>query len=112
MHFCTFNRQEIIAFVFNMLDSDHDKHISKTEIFRFLMQYRHGFRVYPNNVTRAIELAQVKRGDRIDFIEFAEIVNSFCSFLVFPAFRLQSIMRERFGGFALWNYVIKKLKLR
>ncbi len=56
------------------------------------MQYRQGFRVYPNNVTRAVEISAAKRGDKIDFMEFAELVNANCQFIVFPAFRLQSIM--------------------
>lgn len=107
--FNTFTRQEILAFVFNMLDMDKDSHVSKTEIFRFLMQYRQGFRVYPNNITKSMEIARARRGDKIDFNEFAEIVNNDCSYLVFPAFRLQSILKERFGGFSLWKNVNKKL---
>ena len=88
IYFCTFTRQEVIAFVFNMLDADYNQSISKTDIFRFLMQNREGYRVYPQNVTRAVELYSTKRGDRIDFMEFADMVNSTCHFIVFPAFRL------------------------
>ena len=47
IYFCTFTRQEVIAFVFNMLDADYNQSISKTDIFRFLMQNREGYRVYP-----------------------------------------------------------------
>ena len=47
IHFCTFTRQEILAFVFNLLDSDGNSSISKTDIFRFLMQNREHLRVYP-----------------------------------------------------------------
>ena len=32
-----FTRQEVIAFVFNMLDDDRDGFVGKTDIFRFLL---------------------------------------------------------------------------
>ena len=92
-----------------MLDEDYNASISKVDIFRFLMQNRRGYRVYPQNVTRAVELYAVKRGDKIEFIEFSEMVSKNCQFIVFPAFRLQSIMIERFGGYTMWNYINKRL---
>jgi len=76
------------------------------------MQHRQGFRVYPNNVTRAVEISKIKRGDKIDFMEFAEMVTSTCQFIVFPAFRLQSIMKERFGGLRMWSYINKRMTMR
>ena len=73
------------------------------------MQNRQGYRVYPQNVTRAVELYATKRGDKIEFMEFADMVNNTCQFLVFPAFRLQSLIKERFGGFNTWAYINGKL---
>jgi len=52
------------------------------------MQNREGYRIYPNNVTRSVEIYNVRRGDKIDFMEFADMVTQSCQFLVFPAFRL------------------------
>lgn len=112
IYFCTFTRQEVIAFVFNLLDADYNHSISKTDIFKFLMQNREGYRVYPQNVTRSVELYPTKRGDKIDFMEFAEMVNTTCQFIVFPAFRLQSLVKERFGGFSTWSYINKKLSAK
>ena len=45
-------------------------------------------------------------------MEFTDMVTTNCQFLVFPAFRLQAIMKERFGGWSMWNYVNRKLFLR
>ena len=63
-------------------------------------------------MTRSVELYHVRRGDQIEFMEFADMVTTSCQFLVFPAFRLQSIMKERFGGFLMWSYINRKLRSR
>ena len=82
--FCTFTQQELIAFVFNMLDEDGDGFVAKTDIFRFLLQYRRGYKVFPSNVTRSIEICPIIRGDRINFIDFVDLVKH-TKFLLFPA---------------------------
>jgi len=66
--FCLFSRDEIYGFVFNLLDEDKDDHISKSDIFKFLMQFREGFRVFPPNVTRAVEIVKIVRGDMINIV--------------------------------------------
>ena len=106
-----FTRQELIAFVFNMLDEDRDGFVAKIDIFRFLLQYRYGYRVFPANVTRSVEICQTKRGDKIDFMEFAELTRH-TQFLLFPAFRIQSDMQELFGGFKLWRRMKGQLEKR
>ena len=45
-------------------------------------------------------------------MEFADLIIDGCQFLVFPAFRLQSIIKERFGGTKMWNYIDERLKIR
>ncbi len=61
--FCLFSRDEIFGFVFSLLDEDKDEYISKNDIFKFLMQFRDGYRVFPPNITRDIEIAKMMRGD-------------------------------------------------
>lgn len=106
-----FTRQELIAFVFNMLDEDRDGFVAKIDIFRFLLQYRYGYRVFPVNVTRSVEICAVKRGDKIDFMEFAELTRH-TQFILFPAFRIQADMQELFGGLKLWRRVKNQLEKR
>jgi Ca2+-binding EF-hand superfamily protein len=64
-------RPEMLAFVFRTIDTDNDLFISKSDLFRYLMQYRSNgqnakSRVFPPNLTRAVELFNVDRGDRMD----------------------------------------------
>ena len=100
--FCLFTREEMFSFLFCMFDEDGDNLISKLDIFRFLLQFRMGYKVFNPNYTRAVEITKIKRGDKMNIVEFVEILNE-VPFLCFPAFRLQSIMRERFGGLNLWK---------
>lgn len=49
--------------MFSLLDEDKDDYISKNDIFKFLMQFRDGYRVFPPNITRDVEIAKMMRGD-------------------------------------------------
>lgn len=95
--FLLLDKRQMTAFVFKMLDEDRDDNLSKTDLFRFFMQYRDGQRLFPLNMIRALEICQVNRGDRIDIIEFAEVAQK-VPYITFPCVRLQGIMREKFGG--------------
>jgi Ca2+-binding EF-hand superfamily protein len=82
----------MLAFVFRTIDTDNDGHISKSDLFRFLMQYRadkklSALRVFPTNLTRAVELFNESRGDRMNTEKFCEL-NNFMPYVSFPAFRL------------------------
>ena len=66
--YCLFSRDEIFGFVFSLLDEDKNDDISKQDIFKFLMQFREGFRVFPPNLTRAVEIVKIMRGDQINIV--------------------------------------------
>lgn len=72
--FCLFTREEVVSFVFCMLDQDGDHIISKLDIFRFLLQFRNGYKVFLANYTRAIEITRTRRGDKINIMQFDEII--------------------------------------
>ena len=74
-----------------MLDEDKDGYVAKTDIFRFLLQFRYGYKVFPSNITRSVEICPVVRGDKINFIEFVDVVKH-TKFLLFPAQRIQDDM--------------------
>ncbi len=61
--YCLFTRSEILGFTFNMVDEDRDGFVSKQDIFKVLMVQWDGQRVNPPNVTRAIEIQFMLRGD-------------------------------------------------
>lgn len=71
--YCLFSRDEIYGFVFYMIDEDKNDYISKQDIFKLLMQWRDGFRVFSPNITRSVEMVKIARGDHINIVEFAEI---------------------------------------
>ena len=113
--FCMFDRTEMIAFVFSMLDKDNDKRVSQVDILKFLSLYREGLRdnrqtikLFPVNVTVRAQLYDFERGDNIDIQEFVYVANE-QPYIVFPAFRLQDQLREMFGGVRLWMRAKKKL---
>jgi Ca2+-binding EF-hand superfamily protein len=100
--FCLFSRDEIFGFVFHMLDENKDDDISKTDLFKFLFQFNEGYRVFPPNITRSVEIVKLTRGDQISIQQFAEMAQQ-VPYLIFPAIRLQKMMRIYFGGERLWN---------
>lgn len=94
-----------------MYDEDKDETVSKADIFKQLMAQRVGQRVQPSNITRAIELVYMERGDMMDVTKFSELVGK-VPYIIFPAVRLQQTMREKFGGYSLWGQVQRGLNLR
>ena len=70
-YFLTFSRQELLSFVFNMLDEDMDGFISKIDIYKMLTMFNSGHRIFPINLMRSVEITEVKRQEKIDFLEFA-----------------------------------------
>lgn len=38
--YCLFSRSEVLGFVYSMLDEDKDDYISKTDLFKYLLQIR------------------------------------------------------------------------
>ncbi len=61
--FALFTRSEILGFVFSMIDEDKDELVSKADIFKQLLLQRGGYRLYPPNLTRSLEIAYLNRSD-------------------------------------------------
>mmetsp|Transcript_20787 Transcript_20787/g.32028 ORF Transcript_20787/g.32028 Transcript_20787/m.32028 type:complete len:87 (-) Transcript_20787:2618-2878(-) len=85
----------MLGFIFSMLDKDRDKVISKKDLLEFASKQRGGkkrkrdyIKLYPPNVTVAIQLHKFARGDKITQSEFFEC-GTRTPYFVFPAFRLQ-----------------------
>lgn len=76
-----------------MFDEDGDGIISKLDIFRFLLQSRQGYKVFMPNYTRAIEISRIKRGDKINLVNFEKLIRS-NAFLIYPGIRIQEMLRE------------------
>ena len=92
--FALFTRQEMIAFIFGMLDHTKNQRITKVDMLRFSSIIRGGKKIntnlinlYPENVETNIALYKFERGDEIDLVEFTKCAISI-PYFVFPAFRL------------------------
>ncbi|KAL4434591.1 hypothetical protein ABPG74_007375 [Tetrahymena malaccensis] len=106
--FCLFTHEQIIKFVFCMIDDDHDEVISKKDIIKFLVKERYGEEVFPFNQVKAIELLDVDRADRIKFEQFKRIEQQI-PFLCYPAFRLQQIFKEQIKGNTFWKKIFQAI---
>jgi len=104
--YCLFTRSEIMGFMYNLLDEDKDNFISKTDLFAYLLQMRSGQRVFPSNVTRCIEIVHMLRGDYMDIKIFAQLTQK-VPFIMYPAVRLQTTLRIKFGGERMWRKLSK-----
>lgn len=104
--YCLFTRSEIMGFMYNLLDEDKDNFISKTDLFKYLLQMRSGQRVFPSNVTRCIEIVHMLRGDYMDIKIFAQLTQK-VPFIMYPAVRLQTTLRIKFGGERMWRKLSK-----
>ena len=107
--FCLFTKDEMVIFVFNMLDRDRDAVISKKDCFRHVMLERDKKPIFPNNLLRAIELFECDRGDRISRKDFLRLVKD-VPYLIFPAFRLQEEMRSILIGPRFWHKTYVKVE--
>ena len=107
--FAFFTREELIAFFFNLLDTDKDLILSKSELMSFVSKFRRGKKnvgdlitLYPPNVIIAIAEMRFERGDKITMIEFTKVCLA-APYFFMPMFRFQDMMRHYFGGKELWQ---------
>lgn len=106
--FCLYTSEKIIEFVFNMIDSDQDSHISKKDMIKFLTIERFNKKIFPYNHVKAIELLDLPRSDKISLEQFKRVHQN-ALFLCFPAFKLQERLRTRVLGEIFWENLYKKI---
>lgn len=108
--FCLYTKEKIIRFVFDMLDSDHDNLISKSDLYDFLSLVKFGRKLYPYNYIRVVENLETSRGDQINFDQFKKMHTVSIPFVCFPAFRLQEQFREKIIGKKFWKETFTKIQ--
>ena len=110
LSFCLFSVFQIVEFVFNFLDRDHDGYISRGDIIRILSLKREDEDVFYINHTKAIELyPKIKRPDRINKDDFAELCTQL-TFIFYPAVQLQRLFRQRYIGEDFWKGLNEDMK--
>jgi len=106
--FCLYTRQQLISFVFCMLDTDHNGFISKKDMLNFVSEKRFDAPVFPRNFMLSIDAIELERPDKISFEQFLNIEQDIL-FLIYPLARLQKGLQKVFGGRRLWESVYTRI---
>lgn len=106
--FCLYTRQQLISFVFSMLDTDHNGFISKKDMLNFIADERFGLPIFTQNFLLSIDSMELERPDRISFEQFLSIEQDIL-FLIYPITRLQKRLQKVFGGEKLWENVYTRI---
>jgi len=106
--FCLYTRQQLISFVFCMLDTDHNGFISKKDMLNFVSDKRFEVPVFPRNFMLSIDAIELERPDKISFEQFLHIEQDIL-FLIYPLTRLQKGLQRKFGGRRLWDTVFSRI---
>lgn len=108
--YCLSSIFQLVEFVFNFYDKDHDDFVSRLDIVKFLQIKREDENLYPLNHGRAIDnFAQAVRSDKIALQEFIEICDKF-PFLYYPAVHLQHLLRKYFISENFWKKYQQNVK--
>ena len=62
-----YTKEQILRFVFRMIDQDHDNFISKKDLISLLVTEIDATQIYPSNYIKAIEILEIERSDKISF---------------------------------------------
>ncbi|CAD8200509.1 unnamed protein product (macronuclear) [Paramecium tetraurelia] len=106
--YCLYTKDSVVAYVFQMLDSDHDNFISKKDLMNFLVQKRNGKKIFYYNYMKAVELLDIERPDKISLEQFRKIQQQI-PFICYPAFRLQRELRSRIFGVKYWDSLYDRI---
>lgn len=102
--FCALSKEEVLQFMFIVLDTDRSGAISKPELMAFF-SYRgpsNDGPIFPVNNKNALDLFHHGNWRQLYFDEFAQMSDSF-PYITNPAFQLQTMFRERLLGAKFWN---------
>lgn len=120
--YCLMTNDQILKFLFRVIDTNDDEIISKKDILKFFAQKTESQghssekagqglheepasdarRIFPINYLKLIETLEIERSDYIPKHEFIKVVFN-VPFLVYPAVRLQEDMRKLIIGEKFWR---------
>lgn len=108
--FCLFSTFQLIEFMFNFIDKDHDNFISKNDIKNIIILKREDIDVYMENYIRSLDnIKGIKRIDKISLENFFGICKKL-PFIFHPLIILQDKFKEKFIGKKFWENVDKNIR--
>ena len=103
--YCTYNRDEILSFVYECFDADGSGTIDEEEFMLLAKTVSAAAPMFPGNFGRALEEFDVNGDGLIDMDEFREL-NRRYPLVLFPAFRLQDNLQRGSLGLKRWNQIL------
>ncbi len=103
--YCTYNRDEILTFVYECFDADGSGTIDEEEFMLLAKTVAAAAPMFPGNFGRALEEFDVNGDGLIDMDEFREL-NRRYPLVLFPAFRLQDNLQRGSLGLKRWNQIL------
>lgn len=109
VRYCLFTTQQIILFVFEFIDKDHDNFISRTDIVEYLSVKREGEHLVLINHPESIKFTNfIQRSDKISLEDFEKICKCF-PFIYYSALLFQTKLRENYIGKSFWERLLKQV---
>lgn len=110
--YCFSSSYQLVEFVFNLIDSDHNQLISLNEIEEmFSQKNNNSYLFFINNIKRIhyYKGNDSIRGDQMKLDDFVLLCNEM-PFLYYPAVKFQKLLRENYIGEAFWVELEKNIK--
>lgn len=103
--FCISSKYQIIQFVFNLIDTDHNKYISRGQIIDLYSAKRNNENLFFINHPKRIKEYSGKsviRSDKLSIDDFATLCSDL-PFVYFPAVQLQKKLRNYYISERFWH---------
>ena len=104
--YCTYNKDEILTFVYETFDKDGSGTIDEEEFMLLAKTVSAAAPMFPGNFGRALEEFDTNGDGLIDMDEFREL-NRRYPLVLFPAFRLQDNLQRGSLGLKRWTKILQ-----
>ena len=104
--YCTYNKDEILTFVYECFDKDGSGTIDEEEFMLLAKTVSAAAPMFPGNFGRALEEFDTNGDGLIDMDEFREL-NRRYPLVLFPAFRLQDNLQRGSLGQKRWKKILE-----
>jgi len=106
LSFCALGKEEILQFMFIVMDTDQCGYLTRTQLRAFYSQTRlvggKPVPLFPKNCASATEAFCTKHGNELIFDQFAQLCEIY-PLVGFAAFHLQFLLRNAMLGMEFWK---------
>eukprot|EP00397_Hematodinium_sp_SG-2012_P042844 GEMP01047478.1.p1 GENE.GEMP01047478.1~~GEMP01047478.1.p1 ORF type:complete len:331 (+),score=76.63 GEMP01047478.1:31-1023(+) len=106
LSYCSMSKEEILQFMFLVIDKDRNSYVTKTQLREFFMKTAPGkgdtVYLFPANDAASLELYRDGKWDKLIFDELANMAERF-PLIGFAPFHLQFLLRSALLGESFWK---------